>query len=267
MRRLPLLELLKVLYPDIEEKELAADIMRGHVIVAGVPVTKPGIRVAADADVRRRAGARYVSRGGEKLAAALDAWAIPCAGTVWIDAGCSTGGFTDCLLQRGAAQVHAVDVGVGQLDWRLRGDPRVRLREGTNIMAVNGGDLDPRPSCAAADLSFRSLRGAARHVLSLTTEGWGIFLVKPQFELPRDTPGFHGVVDDPRRVRAIIVGLAAELAAEDVCLEKAIASPIRGRKGNREFLFLLRRGGGGAPDGGSPDGAMDPAALERLVLE
>jgi 23S rRNA (cytidine1920-2'-O)/16S rRNA (cytidine1409-2'-O)-methyltransferase len=153
---------------------------------------------------------------------------------------------------------------VGQLDWRLRGDPRVRLREGTNIMAVGVGELDPRPSRAAADLSFRSLRGAARHVLSLTEEGWGIFLVKPQFELPRDTPGFHGVVEDPGLVRDILVDLSAGLAAEDVRVEKAIASPIRGRKGNREYLFLLRLGGGA--DAPRIQG-LDPAALGRLVLE
>jgi 23S rRNA (cytidine1920-2'-O)/16S rRNA (cytidine1409-2'-O)-methyltransferase len=249
MRRLPLIDLLKTLYPDADEKELSADVMRGDVIVDGAPVLKPGWGVPADAEVRRREKSPYVSRGGEKLAAALDAWAIACGGTAWIDAGCSTGGFTDCLLRRGAALVHAVDVGVGQLDWRLRGDPRVRLLEGTNIMAVNGGDLDPRPSRAAADLSFRSLRGAARHVLSLTEEGWGIFLVKPQFELPRDTPGFHGVVDDPAVVRGILSELIAQLAAEGVRAEKAIPSPLRGRKGNREYLFLLRAGeGGGAPD-------------------
>jgi 23S rRNA (cytidine1920-2'-O)/16S rRNA (cytidine1409-2'-O)-methyltransferase len=264
MRRVPLIALLKTLYPDTDEKELAADVMRGDVIVDGVPVLKPGFRAAADADVRRRAKSPYVSRGGEKLAAALDAWDIPCAGAVWIDAGCSSGGFTDCLLRRGAARVHAVDVGVGQMDWRLRGDPRVLLREGTNIMAVDRGDLDPPPSRAAADLSFRSLRGAARHVLSLAGEGWGIFLVKPQFELPRDTPGFHGVVEDPGTVRGILVELAANLAAEDVCVEKAMASPIRGRKGNREFLFLLRLGGSaGAP----VIRTLDPATLGRLVPE
>jgi 23S rRNA (cytidine1920-2'-O)/16S rRNA (cytidine1409-2'-O)-methyltransferase len=258
MRRLPLIELLKDRHPETPEKELAADIMRGGVLVNGEPVTKPGAPVPADADLRRKPRPPFVSRGGEKLQAALDAWDIPCAGTVWIDAGCSTGGFTDCLLSRGAALVHAVDVGVGQLAWRLRGDPRVALREGTNVMDLAPADLRPRPRSAVADLSFRSLRGAARHLLSLTTEGWGVFLVKPQFEIPRDTPGFHGVVEDPRAVRDALARLAADLAAEGVLLEKAAASPITGRKGNREFLFLLRTG---AP------GAAAAAALDGLVGE
>lgn len=240
-RKVPLIERLKSLHPEHGEQELRARILRGQVSVCGSTVVKPGTPVAADAAVELRPAAPFVSRGGEKLAAALDAWRVECRGVRWIDAGSSTGGFTDCLLQRGADLVYAVDVGEGQLDWRLRGDPRVRPMEKTNIMSLAPSELVPPPGRAVADLSFRSLQGAARHILGLTTEGWGIFLVKPQFELRSPPDDFHGVVRDPRRLRAILLDLVGRLGAEGVLVEKGIASPLAGRKGNREFLFLLRR--------------------------
>jgi 23S rRNA (cytidine1920-2'-O)/16S rRNA (cytidine1409-2'-O)-methyltransferase len=239
---LALLDLLKRRFPARSEKELAAQILRGGVIVDGEKLTKPGVRVREDAALSVREQRRYVSRGGEKLAAAIDAWSISCAGAVWIDAGSSTGGFTDCLLQHEAACVHAVDVGVGQLDWSLRNDPRVRLHEGANVMALGPDDLDPAPRSATADLSFRSLHGAARHILSLTAEGWGIFLVKPQFEYAGEDPDFHGVLRDAGQIRGVLLDLVRALEAEGVYTERGMVSPIRGRKGNREMLFLLRAG-------------------------
>jgi 23S rRNA (cytidine1920-2'-O)/16S rRNA (cytidine1409-2'-O)-methyltransferase len=239
-RRIPLIELLKTLHPRSEEKELRAQILLGRVSVEGEKVVKPGTPVSPEARVQLRPAAAFVSRGGEKLQAALEAWSVQCAGTAWIDAGCSTGGFTDCLLQHGASVVYAVDVGEGQLDWGLRGDPRVKTMERTNIMSVNRDDLDPLPDRAVADLSFRSLQGAAQHILRLTKEGRGIFLVKPQFELRRPIDGFHGVVRDPAEVRTIVDDLVQRLAAEGVEVEKQMPSPLPGRKGNREFLFLLR---------------------------
>jgi 23S rRNA (cytidine1920-2'-O)/16S rRNA (cytidine1409-2'-O)-methyltransferase len=239
-RRVPLIQLLTSRYPERAERELFAAILRGHVTVGEQVVTKPGALVAADAPVRVRPAPAYVSRGGEKLAAALDAWGVDCAGSPWIDAGCSTGGFTDCLLQHGAPLVYAVDVGEGQLDWRLRTDRRVTTMERTNIMSVARSDLDPPPGRAVADLSFRSLQGAARHILGLTSEGWGIFLVKPQFELRRGPPeGFRGVVRDPGLAREVVGDLLARLAAEAVSVRRGIPSPISGRRGNREFLLLL----------------------------
>ncbi len=195
--RLALIELLKNRYPEQPERELRARIIRGDVVADGDRITKPGTPVAQDAELIMRSGPRFVSRGGEKLEGALEAWGVECAGAPWIDAGCSTGGFTDCLLQRGAPLVYAVDVGVGQLDWRLRTDPRVRIMEGTNVLGVTREQLDPPPGRAVADLSFRSLQGAARHILGLTSEGWGIFLVKPQFELRRPPRDFRGVVKEP----------------------------------------------------------------------
>src|SRR5208283_2088027 len=142
-RKVPLIDLLKSLHPDHDEKELRARVLRGHVTVGGVKVVKPGAGVDPDSVVVVRRSAAFVSRGGEKLAAALEAWRIDCGGTAWVDAGSSTGGFTDCLLQRGAQLVYAVDVGEGQLDWRLRGDPRVKTMEGTNVMSLRRPDLDP----------------------------------------------------------------------------------------------------------------------------
>jgi 23S rRNA (cytidine1920-2'-O)/16S rRNA (cytidine1409-2'-O)-methyltransferase len=242
MRKLALIELLKTRYPSREEKELFAEILRGGVQVAGRKVVKPGTAVPIDAPLSIRERPLFVSRGGEKLAAALDEWSIDCAESAWIDGGCSTGGFTDCLLQRGAALVYAVDVGRNQLDRRIRTDARVRAMEGTNIMALTPGDFDPLPDWAAADLSFRSLRRAAAHILSLASRHRGIFLVKPQFEYRDPPPDFKGVVREPRALYDILSGLIDSLVTEGVTVEKALASPIRGRKGNREFLFLLREG-------------------------
>jgi 23S rRNA (cytidine1920-2'-O)/16S rRNA (cytidine1409-2'-O)-methyltransferase len=243
VRKLSLIDLLKSLYPGHGEHELRARILRGHVSVGGVKILKPGTPVAADAPVELRPAPPFVSRGGQKLAAAIDAWHVDCGGAGWIDAGSSTGGFTDCLLQRGAPLVYAVDVGDGQLDWKLRGDPRVRPMEKTNVMSLMPADLVPRPGRAAADLSFRSLQGAARHILGLTTEGWGIFLVKPQFEIRNAGDDFRGVVRDTGTLRGVVLDLVHRLAAEGVQVDKGLQSPLAGRKGNREFLFLLRLAG------------------------
>jgi 23S rRNA (cytidine1920-2'-O)/16S rRNA (cytidine1409-2'-O)-methyltransferase len=240
--RVSLIELLKRLFPLRDEKDLFAEILRGGVMVQGRTVLKPGVPVAADAEIVVREKAPYVSRGGEKLAAALARWSLDCAGKVWVDAGCSTGGFTDCLLQHGAALVHAIDVGENVLDWRVRSHPRVRVHEGVNIMAVGPGALQPAPECAVADLSFRSLRKAAAHILSLTRGAWGIFLVKPQFEYQSPPETFHGVVSDPAVLRVILRELLAALGAEGVYADQAMPSPLTGRKGNQEFLFLFRSG-------------------------
>lgn len=247
-RKVSLIDLLRSRFPQKTEKELRAAILRGHVTVEERVVLKAGTPVAPEASLGLRPAPAYVSRGGEKLAAALAAWAIDCSGSAWIDAGCSAGGFTDCLLQHGAPLVYAVDVGEGQLDWRLRTDSRVRTMERTNIMRLGPADFRPVPGRAVADLSFRSLQGAARHILGLTSEGWGIFLVKPQFELRQRPPdGFRGVVRDPEVARGVVRGLAERLAAEGVAVRRAIPSPIAGRRGNREFLFLLELAAGAPP--------------------
>ena len=248
-RIISLIELLKDRYPSSSEKELSAAIVRGMVRIDGEVITKAGIRVSLLAEVIMHPLKPFVSRGGEKLAHALDAWRMDCRGLTFIDAGCSTGGFTDCLLSRGASLVYAVDVGANQLDWRLRRDGRVKVKERTNIMDVGPGDLDPPPHRAVADLSFRSLRKAAAHILDLTAEGTGIFLVKPQFEWKDPAPDFHGVVRGTEALRAILANLLDALQEEGAYPVKATRSPVKGRKGNREFFLFLShamppRGGG-----------------------
>ncbi len=258
-RRISLIDLLKRTYPQTAEKELFARVLRGEILVDGQALRKPGARVPAGALVSLRRKSLYVSRAGEKLSHAIDQWGIDCEGSVWIDAGSSTGGFTDCLLSRGASLVYAVDVGTNLLDWRLRGDERVRVMEGVNVMHLRPGDLDPAPRRATADLSFRSLRRAAAHLLGLTTEGRGIFLVKPQFEWSSPGPGFRGVVRDSATVLEIVEDLLRGLASEGVRAENALVSPIRGRKGNREILFLLRAGE-------KRPGDVTTRMLEKLIL-
>ncbi len=244
-------------------------------LVNGERIRDPALRVAADALIEMPSRQRYVSRGGEKLHAALEEWSAPVRGKVFLDAGASTGGFTDCLLQFGARAVHAVDVGYNQLDYRLRRDSRVIVHERTNLMHLES--LDPPADAAVADLSFRSLRGAARKLLSLSGEGWAIVLVKPQFEFasalkragagrspgsrgrgrspvrgrsaPRDVADFNsatnfeaGVVRDPDVLQEILLSLRRDLAADGITVQGELASPVAGRRGNREFLFLLTSG-------------------------
>jgi len=237
--RARLIEALARRFPDRQVRELSALVIRGLVRVDGEPVRKPGTAVRPDAVLEIPAPAPWVSRGGAKLAAALAAWRFEAAGRVFLDAGSSSGGFTDCLLQHGATLVHCIDVGRGQLVWKLRTDPRVRVHEGMNVMDLRPGDLDPQPDRAVADLSFRSLRGAAPAILALTHEGIGIFLCKPQFEW-RDHPAdFRGVVRDPGDLAAILLALVGDLWDAGAFTRRVEPSPVTGRDGNREFLLLL----------------------------
>jgi 23S rRNA (cytidine1920-2'-O)/16S rRNA (cytidine1409-2'-O)-methyltransferase len=230
-----LLDLLVSLYPETPRERLFSRVLCGDVVVDGSVLKDPKVVVSGDAEVVL-SSKRFVSRGGFKLDPVLEAWKLPVEGKVFLDAGSSTGGFTDALLQRGAALVHAVDVGTGQLDWKLRTDPRVLVKEGTNVMALEF--LDPQPHAAVADLSFRSLRGAAGKILSLTSEGWMVALVKPQFEWVDPPADFGGIVPDDR-IAEILDRLEADLRVEGVVLLDRRASEVRGRKGNQEFLARL----------------------------
>jgi 23S rRNA (cytidine1920-2'-O)/16S rRNA (cytidine1409-2'-O)-methyltransferase len=232
-----LLDLLVTLYPETERERLFSRVLCGDVVVDGAVLRDPKVVVSAEAEIVL-SSKRFVSRGGFKLDPVLEAWSVPVEGLVFLDAGCSTGGFTDALLQRGARLVHAVDVGTAQLDWKLRADPRVLVKEGTNVMALEV--LDPRPDAAVADLSFRSLRGAASRILSLTTQGWMIALIKPQFEWLNPPEAFQGIVPDGE-IEAILARLENDLRDEGVELKERVPSAVRGRKGNQEYLARLVR--------------------------
>jgi 23S rRNA (cytidine1920-2'-O)/16S rRNA (cytidine1409-2'-O)-methyltransferase len=215
-------------------------ILTGQVYSAGHRLDKPGLRLPADTTLDIREQPRFVSRGGEKLEAAFTAWNLDVSGQVAIDAGASTGGFTDCLLQHGAARVYAVDVGYGQLAWDLRQDPRVVPMERCNVRTLKPGMLPTPPTFFVADCSFISLRLVLPPLTAvLGPEPEGVVLIKPQFEAGRDQVGKGGVVRD-EAVRAAAVETVCE-AARQVGFTKidVIPSPLLGPAGNREFLARL----------------------------
>lgn len=187
--------------------------------------------------------AAYVSRGGVKLAGAMEQLDIPIAGRKALDAGASTGGFTDYLLQQGAAGVTALDVGYGQLHWRLRGDPRVRVVERTNLRLVDPQDLDAPFDLVVADLSFIALAMVAKVLASVGHAGTDyLLLVKPQFEVGPERVGKGGVVRDPAAHAAAIDGVAEALAEAGLGTRGVVASQLTGEKGNREFFLWARPG-------------------------
>ena len=236
-RRIPLLKLINEHLPALGPKDAYAAVLCGEILVNGERIRNPKTPVPSDSSLRYTPR-RFVGRGGDKLDAALSELKLEPGGRVCLDAGASTGGFTDCLLSRGALTVHAVDVGRNQLAWKIRSHPRVRVRERTNIMDVHPGDLDPPPSFAVADLSFRSLRGAAARLLELT-EGLPVLaLAKPQFERPPEE-GFNGVVRCPRARTAALESLRRDFIDENVWICDACASIIPGARGNREVFLLL----------------------------
>jgi len=219
-----------------------AMVRAGLVRVGGALADRPDQMVDPDVSIDLDRVKTYVSRGGDKLAAALDAFGIDPAGRVCLDVGASTGGFTDLLLQRGATRVIAVDVGYGQLAWSLRQDPRVTVLERVNIRHL---DRLPLPAdLAVIDVSFISLRLVLPRVRELLSPpGDVVALVKPQFEVGKGAVGKGGVVRDPDQHRQVLIDLRK--FADDTRYEVAgeIPSPILGAKGNREFLLLLRRRG------------------------
>ena len=206
----------------------------------GAVLSKPGMRLPHDAPLELLPGPRYVSRGGEKLAHALRQFNIDVRGRIAIDVGASTGGFTDCLLQHGAARVFAVDVGYGQLAWELRQDPRVVALERCNIRALTPDKLDATPGFFTADCSFISLKLVLPPLLSLLDAApEGVVLIKPQFEAGRDQVGKGGVVRDPKVHDAVLEDItetARGLGFREVAITP---SPLLGPAGNREFLAWL----------------------------
>jgi 23S rRNA (cytidine1920-2'-O)/16S rRNA (cytidine1409-2'-O)-methyltransferase len=225
-----------------ESREKAqALIMAGEVRIQGQKAAKPGQMVDADVALEVMERPPYVSRGGLKLAGAVRHWAIDVVGKVCADIGASTGGFTDALLQGGAARVHAVDVGAGQLDWKLRTDSRVVLHEGVNARELQPGQIGERVDLLVCDVSFISVTLILPAITPLLREdGQMVILIKPQFEVGKGQVGRGGIVRDPelhqaacRRVEEAVrkFGFATDI----------IESPISGAEGNKEFLLYARR--------------------------
>lgn len=224
--------------------------MAGGVRVADQPADKPGLKVAGDANVTVRQHSRYVGRGGFKLEAALKAFAIDPSGQVALDVGASTGGFTDCLLQHGAAKVYAVDVGHSQLAWKIRSDPRVVVHEKVNARFLSTETVPEPVDLCVIDVSFISLTLILPPVFELLKPGGAIIaLIKPQFELGKEeVDQGRGVVRDREaqeraveKIRGFVTGPLAK------SWQGVIESPILGGDGNREFLALLCGGEAIAP--------------------
>jgi 23S rRNA (cytidine1920-2'-O)/16S rRNA (cytidine1409-2'-O)-methyltransferase len=224
-----------------ESREKAqALVLAGDVLIGGQKARKPGQSVPADSELQVLRGPAYVSRAGAKLAAALDHFHMAPAGRVCLDIGASTGGFTDCLLQRGAARVHIVDVGAGQLDWKLRSDARVVLHERLNARYLRQDDIGEPIALAVCDVSFISVTlilPALPPLLQPDAEM--VILVKPQFEVGREQVGKGGIVRDAalhaaacERVEVAVRGMRYRT--------EIIESPILGAEGNKEFLLYAR---------------------------
>ena len=228
------------LAPDAKKAE--GLILAGQVLVNDVPVTKPGTPIGTDDTIRLRGLKKFVSRSGEKLDAALENFAFPVTGRSFIDIGASTGGFTDCLLQAGAARVCAIDVGYGQLAWPLRSDPRVTVRE-----RVNARNLDPEtlpfvPDLAVCDVSFISQTLILPRLVAAVGPGGRpiITLIKPQFEVDKGQVGKGGVVRE-RALHEQAIARCTQAAEALGCRVIGVTdSPLRGPAGNEEFLFYLQ---------------------------
>lgn len=229
----------------VESREQARRlIMAGAVVVNEQRVDKPGTSISLTAAIRVKddARSRYVSRGGYKLEAALQAFALDVHGVIALDVGASTGGFTDCLLQHGATRVYAVDVGYGQLAWSLRQDPRVVSLERRNIRLLDTAALPETPTLAVIDASFISLTLVIPKVVELIApNGMLIALVKPQFEVGKGKVGKGGVVRDPTLHAAVIAHLQAHAEQWQVEVKGLVESPLVGPKGNKEFLLYLQK--------------------------
>jgi 23S rRNA (cytidine1920-2'-O)/16S rRNA (cytidine1409-2'-O)-methyltransferase len=220
-------------------------ILAGEVWVNDQPVTKVGTLINENAAIRLKATSPYVSRGGIKLARALQEFSVDLNGRTVLDVGASTGGFTHCVLMHGAKQVYAVDVGYGQLHWKLRNDPRVLVLEKTNIRALNVSDLPGPADFATIDVSFISLRLVLPQVKTLlSANGAIVALIKPQFEVGKGKVGKGGVVRSHEEHVRVVDEISDAAASLGYNVRAVIESPLLGPKGNKEFFIHLedRRG-------------------------
>ena len=228
----------------VQSREVAARmILAGEVRVNGTVIDKPAKAVSAEASVEIvPQGSRFVSRGGDKLAAALEACSIDPRGLICLDVGCSTGGFTDCLLQQGAARVYAVDVGYGQFDWRLRRDPRVVLIERTNIRYIERSAVAESIDLTAIDVSFISLTKVLPSIMQFLAPGARVIaLVKPQFEVGKGQVGRGGIVRDEAQRQDVLQRIVRFGDGLGLRALKTLDCPIKGKKGNHEILAIFER--------------------------
>jgi 23S rRNA (cytidine1920-2'-O)/16S rRNA (cytidine1409-2'-O)-methyltransferase len=227
-----------------ESREQAQRLVRaGRVLVRQQPATKPGHRYDQDVPIRVKEAARFVGRGGDKLEGAFSSLRLDVSGQTCLDVGASTGGFTDCLLQHGAGKVLAVDVGRGQLHWKLRNDPRVHVLEGLNARYLKAGDLPRKADCAVIDVSFISLTKILPAVIQVLVPSAEIVaLVKPQFEAGRRRVGKGGVVTDPAVHRDVLDRIRSFAEGESGLEYLGMCeSPLRGPAGNVEFFIHWQR--------------------------
>jgi len=218
-------------------------ILAGEVRVGDQVARKASESVSPEAELAIGRRARFASRGGDKLDGALEAFAIDVTGRAALDVGASTGGFTDCLLSRGASRVYAVDVGYGQLDWKLRQDPRVVVIERRNVRDLEPASIAERIAIAVADVSFISLRLVLPKIREVVVAGGDVVvLVKPQFEVGKGKVGAGGVVRDPALREAAVAAVAAAAAVSGLGVAGVTASPLPGPSGNVEYFLWLCRG-------------------------
>lgn len=243
----------------VESRQKAqAVIMAGSVFVGGQRVDKPGTAVANEADIEVRGHVlRYVSRGGLKLEKAMKTFPLTLEGKICADIGASTGGFTDCMLQNGAVKVYSVDVGYGQLDWKLRNDPRVVCMERTNARYLTHEEIPDELDFASIDVSFISLKLIFPALYGLLKDGGEIAcLIKPQFEAGREKVGKKGVVRDPAVHLEVLENFLIHAKDNNFTVVDITYSPIRGPEGNIEYLGYLRKGN-------VPNGEFDLSAIVK----
>lgn len=255
--RLDVLLVKKGYFPTREKAR--SSIMAGIVFVNNERVDKPGAKFKEDINIEIKGSSNpYVSRGGLKLAKALETFEINPNGLTVIDVGASTGGFTDCLLKNGASRVYAIDVGYGQFAWELRNDERVVCMERTNIRYVKPEDIETLAHLAVIDVSFISLKKVLPVVKDLINEsGEVICLVKPQFEAGREKVGKHGVVREPSVHEEVLRGIVNFAVELDFKFKGITFSPIKGPEGNIEYLLYISKKDG--------DGLLEKTELERKI--
>lgn len=229
--------------PQYSRRQIQSWIMQGKVLVAGRPITKSGAQVYEDAEIELRAEEpKFVSRAGFKLEYALDHFHIDVRGLVILDAGISTGGFTDCLLQRGAKKVYGVDVGYGQVAEKIRRDDRVVVLERTNLRHLKETDIGQKVDLITLDLSFISILKVMDAVVSLIKDdGQLVTLIKPQFEAGKEEVGRGGIITDPKVHKAVIRRVVEGIENYGFTCDGVIESPILGATGNKEFLAYFKQ--------------------------